>query len=228
MRNNRRLVLSDNFIAENNLSTNPPPPSSLFWTMWNACLNIAYDALATDFIQGIKNANLDPVTYGGFNVNDAYYCFNGAQDYLAAESNATDPTLKAFLHEKYLSYQKYNETFPTIWHVKDAYGVVPSQACKDYSDFESNIASHEESIYTLIVMLPCEYLWAWLGGQLSPPSSGNLYAPWITGNDDPDGAYAMGNYIDLYQQTHTIDENLALKIYTQAMNYELQNFSTAN
>ncbi len=227
MRNNRRIALSKSFIAENNLSTTPPPQNSLFWTMWNACIPIADQTLETNFIQGINNANLDPVIYGGFNVNDAYYCFNGAQDYLVAASNATDPTLKAFLNEKYLSYQRYNEIFPTTWHIKDAYGIVPSETCKDYSAFESNIASHEESIYTLIAMLPCEYLWAWLGEQLSPPAAGNLYAPWITGNDDPDGAYAMGNYIDLYQQSHFIDEDKALQIYTQAMNYEEQNFATA-
>ncbi|MFY0629470.1 MAG: hypothetical protein JXR05_03755 [Flavobacteriaceae bacterium] len=227
MKNNRRITLSNSFIAENNLSTSPPPQDSLFWTMWNACVSIANQTLETNFIQGINKANLDPVIYGGFNVSDAYYCFNGAQDYLVAASNATDPTLKAFLNKKYLSYQKYNETFPTVWHIKDAYGIVPSEACKNYAEFESNVASHEESIYTLIAMLPCEYLWAWLGEQLSPPADGNLYAPWITGNNDPSGAYAMGNYIDLYQKSHFIDEDKAIQLYTKAMNHELQNFATA-
>jgi len=49
-------------------------------------------------------------------------------------------------------------------------------------------------------MIPCEYLWAWLGAKLSPRVSGNLYAPWITGNNDPSGAYAMSNFLHLYQK----------------------------
>ena len=61
---------------------------------------------------------------------------------------------------------------------------------KNYSEFESNVAAHEDPIYCLIVMLPCEYLWAWLGAQQSPPAPGNLYAPWITGNNEPSGACA--------------------------------------
>lgn len=227
MKNNRRIKIDSNFIAEYNLSTSEPPQDSLFWKMWNACTSIAKQTLETTFIQGIKNGNLDPVVYGGFNVSDAYYCFNGAQDYLAAESRTTNPTLKAFLLKKYQGYQKYNETFPTIWHVKDAYGIVPTEVCKNYSAFESQVASHEDPIYTLIAMLPCEYLWAWLGGQLDPPSSGNLYAPWITGNDDPNGAYTMGNFINEYQKSNPIDESKAISIYTQAMNFEQQNFATA-
>lgn len=196
--------------------------------MWNACTSIANNALNTDFIQGIRTGTLDPVTYGGFNVSDAYYCFRGAKDYLVAKSRATNhPTLQAFLLKKYKSYQKYNETFPEIWHIKDAEGIIPSPICQQYSDFESDVASNQDPIYALIVMIPCEYLWAWLGAQLSPPSSGNLYAPWIKGNDYPDGAYAMGNFLHEYQKKYSVDETLATELYSQAMTYEYENFNTA-
>ena len=76
-------------------------------------------------------------------------------------------------------------------------------------------------------MLPCEYLWAWLGAQLNPPITGNLYADWITGNNDPSGAYAMGNFIDLYQQAYSIDESLSMDLYSTAMNFEYENFKAA-
>ena len=229
MKNPRRVALNDELIKKHNLSTSSPPPESLFWKMWNACVNIANQALATDFIQGIKLGNLDPVKYGGFNVSDAYYCFNGSQDYLAAESRAEDEVLKAFLLQKYQSYQKFNEEFPKIWHIKDASGVVPIEVCKRYLEFESTVASQEEPIYCIVVMLPCEYLWYWLANQLAPPTANNLYAPWITGNDSPNGAYAMGNFLDAYQQNHpgAIDENKAIEIYTQAMSYEVENFAAA-
>jgi len=229
MRNPRRIILNEALIAKHNLSVNPPPSDSLFWEMWKSCSNIAEQALNTLFIQGIKNGNLDPVKYGGFNISDAYYCFNGAQDYLAAESRADDKTLKDFLLSKYDSYQQYNQTFPQIWHVRDAEGIVPIEVCRQYSDFEINAARHEEPIYLIPVMIPCEYLWYWLASKLAPPSKNNLYAPWITGNNDPSGAYAMGNFLNDYQAAHPkeIDKGKAIRLYTQAMDYEQKNFAAA-
>jgi thiaminase/transcriptional activator TenA len=227
MKNNRSLQLDPDFININQLSTKRPPEDSLFWMLWNQNIKTAEEALHTDFIQGIKNGTLDPVTYGGFNVSDAYYCFHGAEGYQTAAAKAETPVLKAFLLKKYQGYESYNATFPTIWHIKDADGIVPSEVCKAYSEFESTVAQNQEAIYTLIAMIPCEYLWAWLGEQLSPAADTNLYKPWIDGNNDPSGAYAMGNFIDAYQKVHEIDVDLALQIYSQAMTYEYQNFKTA-
>lgn len=225
--NNRRIRITPEFISKHNLSVSPPPANSLFFQLWNTNIGIANNALNTGYIQGIKNGTLDPVKYGAFMVSDAYYCFEGAQDYLNAESQAQDPALKAFLFKKYNSYNKYNSTFTSIWHLRDASGIVPLPATKAYSDFERDVASHQNPIYTLITMIPCEYLWYWLADQIKPPSTGNLYAPWITGNDSPDGAYAMGNLIEQYGQTNPIDTTLAMSLYSQAMNFELQNFIAA-
>ena len=229
MKNVRSINLTSAFIEKYNLSISPPPTDSLFWTMWNACLNIASDTLQTPFIQSIGNGSLDPVKYGAFNVSDAYYCFNGANDYLIAESQATDPVLKAFLLKKYESYQSYNQTFPGIWHVRDASGVVPIPVCKEYSEFESDVASHQNPIYCLITMIPCEYLWNWLASQLPTPSPQNLYEQWITGNIDPSGAYAMGNFLDAFINSNpgAVDPVLATTLYSTAMSYEQKNFSAA-
>ncbi|MEO1258630.1 MAG: TenA family transcriptional regulator [Bacteroidota bacterium] len=227
MKNNRTIKLENEAIKKLQISTGPPPADSLFWTMWSACTDIAEEALNTHFVQGIKNGTLDPTIYGGFNVSDAYYCFHGADDYLSAANRATDETLKAFLLKKYNSYKSYNDTFPDTWHVKDASSIVPTAVCKEYSTFESSVAQSEDPIYSLVTMLPCEYLWAWLGAQLAPPATGNLYAPWINGNNDPSGAYAMGNFLNDYQQRHDIDEVKANELYKKAMNFEFQNFATA-
>jgi len=229
MKSPRAIILSDELITKHKLSTDAPPKDSLFWTMWNSCNEIANEALESGFVQGIKEGNLDPVKYGGFNVSDAYYCFNGAQDYYEAANRATDATLKAFLMQKYQSYENYVKTFPKTWHIKDADGIVPTDVCKAYSNFETEVASQENAIYCLVVMLPCDYLWAWLGEQLMPPVAGNLYSPWITGNNNPSGAYAMGNFIELFQKEHpgSIDQERAIQIYSQAMTYEKENFATA-
>lgn len=225
MKSNRRVALGPDFFTQHPISKAKPGADSLFWEMWHFSEDIAQKALATPFIQGIGQGTLDPVVYGGYNVSDAYYCFRGAEDYKGAAQRETDPILKAFLEKKHESYAKYNATFPRIWHVKDATGIVPSEVCHQYADFESSVAGQEAGIYTLIAMLPCEYLWAWLAAQLAPAQKGNLYAPWITGNNDPSGAYAMGNLIEKYRDQ--IDTDKANQIYHQATVYEWQNFLTA-
>lgn len=225
MKNPRSIHLDKELIKTHRLSTNPPPKGSLFWKLWNACTPIAEKALRTSFIQGISAGTLDPVKYGGFNVNDAYYCFHGAEDYQLAADKCDEPHLKAFLTKKYESYEKYNAAFPTTWHIKDASGVVPSDVVEKYSSFERTVVANEDPIYALIVMIPCEYLWAWLGAQLSPAKPGNLYASWITENNDPSGAYAMGNFLNDFQQHHEVDEEKAMRIYAQAMSFEQQNFA---
>ena len=229
MRNVRSINLTQALIEKHSLSTMPPPPDALFWTMWNACTDIAAQALQAPFIQGIGSGMLDPVKYGAFNVSDAYYCFNGAEDYLIAESQATDQTLKMFLLQKYEGYNKYNQTFPQIWHIRDASGVVPIPVCKEYAQFESDVASHQNPIYCLITMIPCEYLWNWLASQLPQPSPQNLYGEWITSNNDPSGAFAMGNFLNDFMQKNprSVDPIQAINLYKTAMSYEQQNFFAA-
>jgi len=228
LRNPRSIRFTPEELRANNLTVDPPPADSLFWRLWNACLPIAQQALATAFIQGINHGTLDPVKYGGFNVGDAYYCFKGANDYLAAASRADDPVLKALLLKKYASYEKYNETFPEVWHVRDASSVVPTETNIQYAQLEADVASHMDPVMCLVVMIPCEYLWYWLADQMYPPQPANLYAPWISGNHDPSGAYAIGNYLEVYQKAHgAIDYNAALGIYTAAMNFEKENFAGA-
>jgi len=75
--------------------------------------------------------------------------------------------------------------------------------------------------------MPCEYLWVWLADQLAPPASHNIYANWITSNNDPKGAYAMGNFLQEYISTHALDEQLAIQIYRKAIEYEFRNFHDA-
>lgn len=227
MKNNRRLRLIQEIIDPNKVPTTPPPADSLFWKMWKANTQIAQEALNTDFVQGIKKGNLHPQTYGAFNVSDAYYCFHGADDYHYAADRAKNPILQAFLQHKHDSYQSYNDTFPDTWRVRNGESIVPTDVCAQYADFEAQVCNQEEPIYALIAMLPCEYLWAWLGEQLNGYHDNNLYGDWITGNQGYSGSYAMGNFIEGYQQTSRIDEHKAMSIYTQAITYEKENFATA-
>ena len=227
MKNNRSASISEEVTQKHSLSDASPDPSSLFWRLWEHGADIAQRALQTPFMQGIGAGNLDPVVYGAFNVGDCYYCYHGAPDYQEAANRAKNPVLQDYLMSKYKSYQAYNATLPQTWRVQDGSSIVPMDITKEYSSFETSIARHEDAVYTLIAMLPCEYLWPWLAAQLAPPAEGNLYAKWITDNNDPSGAYKMGNFLEQYCKENPIDENKAMDIYAKAMTYEWQNFAAA-
>ncbi|MEM7156360.1 MAG: TenA family transcriptional regulator [Myxococcota bacterium] len=216
-------------IAPALLPKDEPPAGALFWRLWDKARPIAEDALATPFVQGIAAGTLDPVVYGAFNISDAYYCFHGADDYAAVAARAEDAPLRTFLEHKHQTYASYNATFPETWRVRDGDSLVPTPTCIDYAGFESQVARERPPIYSLVAMLPCEYLWAWLAAQLAPAGEGNLYAPWITDNDDPHGAYQMGNYLEDFAARHPgeLDESEAESIYLQAMSYERDNFASA-
>lgn len=230
MKNPRALVMPTVVKETFALCDGAPAADGLFWSLWRANQAIAVQALATPFVQGIKNGSLDPVAYGAFCVNDAYYCFHGAADYEAVAVRAETPALKAFLTAKAASYHNYNKVFPETWRVRDAAAVNPRSVTREYAAFESELTRHEAPIYTLIGMLPCEHLWAWLGSTLAGEAvTDNLYKRWITENNDFHGAYTIGNFLDDYAQDDpgAIDRSLAHALYQQAMTYEWQNFAAA-
>lgn len=232
MRNNRSIGDIAQLAKDFSLSTAPPPANSLFWEMWNQNI-VQQNAQATlnlSYLQGINSGLLDPNVYGGYNVADAYYCYNGADDYQYAAGQApAGSALQAFLLKKFAGYQKYNATFPDTWHVASAADITPPEITKAYSQFEHNVVTKYDPIYAIIVMLPCEYLWAWLASQMNTPTSQNVYGGWITGNNDPSGAYAMGNFLVEYMAANPgqIDQKLANNIYAWANFFEYANFSAA-
>lgn len=178
--------------------------------------------------------DMDPVRYGAFNVSDIYYCFSGAGDYGAAAGRATNAVLKDYLEQKQASYRRYNQSACATWSLSGPQSVSPTPTVRDYAEFESAVANGtaqagdaRDPIFTLIVMLPCEFLWAWLAAQLAPPASGNIYARWITANDSATGAYAMGNFLQDYIAETPIDEALATTLYLTAMEHEYRNFQAA-
>ena len=215
------------FYSTHNISKRPPNSDSIFWRMWEASQDLAEMCLETDFIQGIKKGNLSPVHFGVYTVMDAYYCFNGAEDYLEASRRSSDETLKAFLKHKYLRYRRYNKTWTKKWGLKDAASIVPNKAVRRYSLFERMVCQRENPIYALVVMLPCEYLWVWLVTQIKDHNKDNLYKFWFEANSNAEGAFAMGNFIEMFRQKYpsVLDERKAFGLYRQAMQGEYADFA---
>lgn len=229
MKPTKKIAPPPDFYSSHDISTEAPPKDALFWKLWEANLSIAEEALKTPFIQGIKAGSLSPEHYGSYTVMDAYYCFNGDEDYQQAASRTKDSNLQALLGHKYQSYRSYNQYFHETWGLKDASSILPNEAVLNYSNLERRVCQKENPIYALIVMLPCEYLWYWLSDQIKAHTDGNLYGFWIKGNLDPSGAYAMGNVIESYRAEfpEQIDEAKAMQYYKEAMEGERDDFAAS-
>lgn len=200
---------------------------TLFSKMWTECFDIAVKVLETDYFKGILNNNLDPNVYGILMVQDAYYCYKAEDSYIAAATHPLDETFSIFLKAKINSYKKYNETYHQIWRIRESSGVVPNDAIKSYVEHEAYVAGNLDSPYLCAAMLPCEYLWTWVAGQLAKDADINgLYYFWIEGNNyEPSGAYQMANLLEQYR--NQIDELKAIEIFRTSMEHELDVFTTA-
>jgi thiaminase len=74
-------------------------------------------------------------------------------------------------------------------------------------------------------MLPCYYLWYWLGYSLKEKMGNKMYGFWIEWNQSPRSAYAIGNFIADWQAARkTFDEALAFNIYEESMDFEYRMF----
>ncbi|MEI2387644.1 hypothetical protein [Breoghania sp. JC706] len=229
MLGNRRLGNIQHIIDKFQLDPSKPAPDSLFFKMWDAAKPIAEATYELPFLQGILKGTLDPNSYGAYNVADAYYCDNGAEDYGTAAGRADGfPVLREFLLYKKQRYEKYNDSFSQTWHLKGTDGIAPPKAVSIYVRYEEIVTSLLTPAYCLVAMLPCEYLWYWLAHEMGTPKSGNLYASWITGNDYPDGAYAMGNVLDTYQKEypHLVETDQAVWLYQFATYCEYADFAS--
>lgn len=234
MRSPRRIDFSHKALAAIPLNDKAPPPEdSISWALWLECRDIAEQTLSTDYLQGIKNGNLDPNIYGQYTLQDAVYCHHAQDDYQAIEKRALadgHPQLAAFAKARYDRYVSYNtETF-NDWHIADAKAVSPGDAAQAYIDFEHLIANKWHPIYGVIGMIPCDQLWTWLATEMTGDfGSGNLYSFWITENADWGGAYRLGNFVDDWFAEHrrNYDRDAALFVYRSCMTCELNFFKSA-
>lgn len=232
-RSPRRLDFQHPALAAQNLSTDKPDVDSTSWKLWLASHDLAQLALATHYIQGIKNGNLHPDDYGQYTVQDAAYCYNALADYLTIQNRARDeglPNLASFAAARAASYESYNQQFLNEWHITSGDAVKPGEAARTYIQLEHNVAQHLEPIYGVIAMLPCDELWPWLATELKPHHTPeNVYGFWIQENGDWHGAYRLDNFIDTWFATHpeTYNWELALYVMRSCMTCEVNFFRSA-
>ncbi|GMH38867.1 hypothetical protein BSKO_06765 [Bryopsis sp. KO-2023] len=232
-RSPRQINFQHNALAGLPFRIGKPPVDSISWKLWLACTDIAEQALASDYMQGIKAGSLHPNTYGQYTVQDAAYCYNAVADYETVEKRATSASeteLAAFAQARIDSYRKYNKSFLEDWHISSGAAVNPSPAVQAYIDFERHVALNMEPIYGILAMLPCEQLWPWLATELLPCATAtNLYSFWIEENNYWHGAYRLDNFIDQWFADHpaAYDWATALFVMKSCMTCEVNFFRSA-
>ncbi|MEM7116428.1 MAG: TenA family transcriptional regulator [Chloroflexota bacterium] len=201
--------------------------ASLSAYLWNNSQDLAQEALATKYIQGIKSGLLDPNAYGQYSVQDVVYCHNGVTDWQAVASRATRSEVQEFANARVLSWQKYAAETYGDWHISDPSAVTLSTAAQTYADFESKVAHTYDPLYAVVVMIPCDRLWYWLATQLKgEAATPNTYQFWIDGNSAGDnGAAKMEAVVDSHATD--IDQAQALTVYRTAMLGEVNFFRSA-
>ena len=197
-------------------------------------MDIANAAYNTTFIQGIRNGNLSPETYGSVSVLDAYYCYEAAKSIWytcgqAEENSELQMTLKKF----YNSYAQYNGTFYSTWHVPAAQNVVPTNAFAAYARHERIVAKEESPIYLLPALMPCYKLWAWMAYRIyqDPEKQTGVYDFWVTGNmghEGESGSATLADHVisNWIKEGKPFDESKAMDIFRKSMQCEYAVFSS--
>lgn len=221
-------------------STTEPPPHSLFWKLWRSNFGLARNALSTRFVEGVRTGELPREVYLRWSQSDAFYCAQSASFYKLASERAYgehEEALGRFLQKKYEWYESYNNFFHN-----DSYGTnrnesvmsgdaavpVPSRVILEYVSFQHWVVLKFHPVYTLIVMLPCEWLWAWLTQKLyTEVDASNEYMDWIRYNTDATSAFASANFIHSYMKSHEniIVPSIADELYRTATVFEIDNFN---
>lgn len=225
-----------------------PPAHSLFWMLWNQNVDIAQRAFSSKFIQGVQSATLPISLYISWTRSDAFYCAQSARFYKMASKRAfaeNNFQLAHFLAKKYHWYLSYNLFFESPFvnmhenRTRHHYGhhngvawnenVVPSRVILEYVSFQHWVVQTFPPIYTLIVTLPCEWIWPWLTIKLADQvNQTNPYFFWFLYNQDTSAAFATGNFLWHYLHTHpsvTINFDVANDLYRTATTFEIDNFN---
>ncbi|XP_052798102.1 uncharacterized protein LOC128230119 [Mya arenaria] len=197
--------------------------------LWQQTQQYHNQALQTGFVQGIRNATLNPESFGGYMLQDSMFCYEASKNIDLAESNATDPIIKQFLQKRFQSYKDYFQSLFNTWHIVDASGIKLDQACTAYIAHEHDVAMNRNSVYFVVALLPCAKLWPWIGQQIAA-DTGNfgVYTKWVQENFSPDssGVTKYETLINNAEAQGVINRNEALEVYTKSMMGEVNFFGS--
>ena len=208
-----------------------PKKDSFLYKAFLKNLRFAENSLESGYMQGIKNASLNPDHYGAFMIQDAFYCIEGVKTLEIAIARADcHPQLKKVLELVYKFYNDYVETviLPN-WTIKGTESIKVRNGFKAYCALERQIANEKEPIYMLVTLLPCYYLWAWLANELKAYENNNVYGRWIRENQEMMPSILLYDTIETFRRENPMEfnETEALELFGRAMECEWCNFKEA-
>ena len=209
-----------------------PDKDSFLYKAFQKNLQFAQKSLGSSYMQGIKNASLNPDRYGAFMIQDAFYCIEGVKTLEIASLKADRyPEIKKVIDQVYRFYKDYVDTviLPN-WTIKGTDSIEVRNGFKAYCELERKVANEREPIYMLVTLLPCYYLWAWLANQLKEYENNNIYGKWIRENQEMTPTIILYDAIEAFcrQNPSAFNETEALELFGRAMEYEWNNFTEAS
>ncbi len=204
-------------------------------TLWKSALPIAEEAYQTDLMQGMLHNSLSADSYAPFNLQDMAYIYHSIENWELLRIHAVavgDDDIQLFAESRRDRYKGYLNDMMKGWHmigdIKSSVTLTP--AVKQYIGFQHTVFKNPNLplLYSLIVLMPCERLWAWIAKQLYPNMTDKYcYYFWANGNKDSSGKVEkMAN--TMYLEDHAqIDLNRAIELYTIAMTCEREFFASA-
>jgi len=198
------------------ISPSTDSEQSLFGELlWKSVMlkNYPDDAYRTTFIQGIQNVNLRPNNYGAYMIQDAIYLLRASKYFLILNNRANEEItneeakpltdkndnlinwykeLATFAYDRATSYNSYWENMKKTWNIKNPDEIRLNEAVTAYLHLQRDVFESKKVnlIHCLIVMIPCERLWPWLGRKadtimtnvLGDNKKDTLYYFWINDN----------------------------------------------
>eukprot|EP01084_Bolivina_argentea_P176826 305929_1 len=191
--------------------------------LWDKCVKTGLPMLAvqTDWIQGIKNGNLNPDNYGRYTVQDIGYCQRAKDNWSTAADKAKryDEDIYNYCLLQVSSMIKYTAELSNAWNVKSE-DVVLGDALQQYMDYEEYIVNNYPPSYFPVAMFACYYLWPWVCQQIGPVEKNNLYYGWWYNNKSFHAGKTLAAKIDSLYKLGQIDGKTAFEIVSTCIKGE--------
>ncbi len=188
--------------------------------LWKKNKDIALISLQSKFVQGIKDGNLPKEKFQAYIAQDYFFLEGFARAYGLAISKCFDIQSIRTLSELLLGVSEeliLHKTYANNWGI-NLHNNQIEKCTNEYTDFLNQTSLNLTCIEILAAMAPCMRLYAWIGNNLSPPTSNNPYKDWIITYSDENFeklSKSLEDIIDSYKGAY--DFNQLNKLYERAM-----------
>lgn len=200
---------------------------SLSAELWAENADLAADALAHPFVQGIADGSLRRERFAGYVAQDAFFLESFARAYALGAAHSPDRAgldvfadLLAGVREEL----RLHEGYAARWGI-DLAEVEPLPATLAYTEFLLATASLGGVALTCAAMTPCMRLYAHLGQSLAGRAAAP-YAEWVITYADP-GFEELAVTLEWLLDGAAADTPALRRAYRRAMQLELGFFDAA-